>query len=395
MSTTTLILGGGVGGIVTAVALRSQLPSPHRIVLVTRHSEYFLGTSKTWVMLGERTRAQVSRPLRGLASRGIEIVQSEISGLDVPTRTVTTSQGTIAGDHLVIALGADVDPSSIEGLGEAGHTFYTMDGAVRLHDTLTKFEGGRLALVVAGAPFKCPPAPYEAAFLLHEWLNEVSLRDKTQFDLYTVEGRPMATAGPEMGTLVMAELENRKIGYHRQKRPVRADAAKHLVEFQDGSSASYDLLITVPPHQAPRVIKESGLTNASGWIPVDPQTMHVSTLDPSANVYAIGDVTATTLPGRFQADAPLALPKAGIFAEKQAIVVAAEIAARALGRSADERFDGIGFCYIELTSELAMRGDGWFFALPHPTMKPTPPSADLAREKRAWVDRWMDTYLPQ
>jgi len=394
VSTTTLILGGGVGGIVTAVTLRKKLPSAHRIVLVTRSLDFSLGTTNTWVMLGERTRSQVTRSLEGLSRQGIDLVVSEITAIDPRTRSVTTAQGTLAGDHLVLALGAELDPSGVEGLGDAGLTFYTQEGAARLHDALTRFEGGRLVLLVAGAPFKCPPAPYEAAFLLNDWLHEESLREKTILDLYTVEGRPMATAGPEMGTLVMGELEQRGVGYHPQKKASRVDPAKKIIHFADGSNAAFDLLVTVPPHVAPRVVRDAGLTNASGWIPVEPLTLNVLSAGASPNVYAIGDVTVTALPGRFKPDMPLSLPKAAIFAEKQAQVVASAIAAAALGTGSKENFDGIGFCYIELGKEHAMRGDGWFFEEAHPRMSPTPPSAELAREKRAWAANWVASYLP-
>lgn len=392
--TTTLILGGGVGGLATANTLRKLAPKEHQIVVVDSSPAFTMGTTKTWVMLGERTPEEVSHELAdALRKRGIQYVQAEIRQIDAAKREAETSQGVWRGDYLVIALGADMDMGLVPGLKEAAHTFYTLDGAVRLRDALKDFRGGRIVLLIPRAPFKCPPAPYEAAFLLDHQLKMRGLRNKAHLSLYTLEAMPMTTAGPEMGRLIRDALLERNIAFHPQKRATAVDAGRHLIQFEDGTEVSYDLLIAVPPHHAPKAVRESGLTNASGWIPVDARTLEVLAFAEDHRVYAIGDVTVVPLPGRFKPDAPLVLPKAGTFADGQGRVVAAHIAARIHGEEPTAAFDGKGFCYIEMGDRHALRGEGSFFARPHPQMSRRVPDAMQYQEKLDWVRDWVKENL--
>jgi sulfide:quinone oxidoreductase len=198
----------------------------------------------------------------------------------------------------------------------------------------------------------------------------------------------MATAGPEIGKTVVALLGDRGISYHPRKRTVSVEKGK--VNFEDGTSAPFDLLVAVPPHEAPKCVRESGLAGPGGWIPVDPKSLRVAGHE---RVFAIGDVTTLTLPGRFAPEAPLVLPKAGVMAESEAIVVADNIVASIEGRDGSAAFDGVGYCYIETGGGEAVRGDGQFFAEPHPNMTSRPPDRAQAEEKRQWVKGWMAKYL--
>lgn len=384
--TTTLILGGGFGGIVTANTLRTLLPAEHKIILLDKKATFYIGATKTWIMLGERTPEQVMRNLSALASRGIDFVQAEVQKIDSVKREVVTSNATWRGDFLVLALGADMNLKKIPGLEAAAQTFYTLEGALRLREELPKFSSGELVMLIPATPFKCPPGPYEAAMLLHEYFTKRGRRDKIKLSLHTVEPRPMATAGPQMGQFITTELQKRDIAFYSQKRCTNVDSANRVIHFEDGSTASFDLLIAIPPHEAPQAVREAGLTDASGWIPVDPKTLKTS----ANRVYAIGDLSKVPLPGRFKPEMPLVLPKAGVFAEAHGRVVAHQIAAAVLGQPAAETFDGLGYCYIETGDQQAVRGDGEFFALPHPQMTAKP--SDLA-QKQAWAEEWVKKYL--
>jgi sulfide:quinone oxidoreductase len=189
---------------------------------------------------------------------------------------------------------------------------------------------------------------------------------------------------------VREEVARRGIAFHPQKTTARVDGAGRRVVFEDGSDARYDLLIAVPPHEAPRVVRDAGLTNPSGWIPIDPQTLQV-TAPPAAavagDVFAVGDVATVPLPGRYRPDVPLALPKAGVFAEAQGRVVAHRIAAKILSRTPTETFDGKGYCYLEGGGGSAMKADGSFFELPHPVMHVRPADDAQYRDKLDWVAR--------
>jgi sulfide:quinone oxidoreductase len=308
-----------------------------------------------------------------------------VEGLELARRRVVAAEQTFPFDQLVIALGADLNPAAVPGLPAAAHTFYTVEGAERLRPALEEFAGGDVVILIPRAPFKCPPAPYEAAMLLHAAFAARGVAGKVRIALYTVEPMPMPTAGPEMGEYIQSELAARGIDYRPQKRAVQVDGAARRIAFDDGSAAAYDLLIAIPPHEAPKVVRDAQLTNAAGWIPVDPQTLRVTAPPAGGEVYAVGDVTAVPLPGRYKPDVALSLPKAGVFAAAQGRVVAHQIAARLLGTVPREAFDGVGYCYLETGAGRAVKADGSFFALPHPVMRKQPPDEAQFRDKLDWV----------
>ena len=391
-ATTTLILGAGFGGISAANALRRRLPAGHRIVLIDKAPTFHFGATKPWVMLGQKTIAEVSYSREALRSRGIDLMETKIQRIDMVKGEITTSQGVLRGDYAIIALGADYDMTLVPGLDHAAHEFYTLEGAARLHDRLRDFNHGDLVVLIPRAPFKCPPAPYEGAMLMHHALQARGVRDGVRIAIHTVEGAPMATAGPEMGKFIRDQLASRNISYHPAKKTVNIDAERHEIRFEDGSEANYELLVTVPPHVAPAVVREAGLVNQSGWIPAHPQTLKVSGDSGFHSVFAIGDVAVVPLPGRYQPDMPLVLPKAGTVADAQGQVVASQIASQVVGGSA-EVFGGVGTCYIETGGRHAVKGEGHFFALPHPVMRASPPDSAQYQGKLAWMADWVRACL--
>jgi sulfide:quinone oxidoreductase len=382
----TLILGGGFGGLSCARALAAHAPRTHKILLVDRSRDFLVGAAKTWVMLGERAEEAVC-PRSRLLPAGVTRVDDEVRGLDAARREARTTSGTLSADHLVIALGADLDLGAVPGLAEAAHTFYTLDGAVRLRAALGRFTGGRIMVLIPRIPFKCPPAPYEAALMLHADLERRGIR--AGLDVFTVEKAPMATAGPEMGKAIVAELTSRGIGFHPGMKAVAVEGARGVVRFEDETHAEYELLIAVPPHRAPRLVVEAGLAEPGGWIPVDPATLVVKRPGVASHVYAVGDITSVPLPGRWNPDVPLVLPKAGAFAAAQGETVGARIAAALNGEPGSATFGGQGQCYIEVGGGRAMRGDGAFFSMPHPVMSARPADEAQLRDKHEWVKRWL------
>lgn len=386
-ATTTVILGGGFGGISAANALRRLLPAGHEIVVVDESPRFHVGAGKTWIMLGERTYDEISQSREALLAPGIRFVEENVRGIGLSDRTVSLPSGSLSWDFLVIALGADLNPAQVPGLEEAAHTFYTVEGAQRLKVALERFSGGDVAILIPKVPFKCPPAPYEAALLLHHAFERRGLAGKARLAIHTAEGAPMATAGPEMGQYIKGELAQRGIAFFPQRSTSRVDGTARRVVFEDGSEAPYDLLIAIPPHEAPKVVRDAQLTNQSGWIPVDPRTLQVKQPPDASDVYAAGDVTAVPLPGRYKPDIGLSLPKAGVFAEAHGRVAAHQIAARILGRTPDEAFDGKGYCYLETGAQRAVKADGSFFELPHPVMQKRTPDEAQFRDKLDWVER--------
>lgn len=386
--TTTLILGGGFGGLACARALRAGVAPEHRIQLVDRADGFLVGASKTWVMLGERRGPEVVRERARLLPAGVEWIPAEIESLDPVHRRVHTGAGELRADHLVVALGADLDPAAIPGLAEGAHSFYTLAAAERLSEALREFAGGRIVLLVPRLPFKCPPAPYEAAMLLHAWLEARGLRGRTEIEIHTIEPLPMTTAGEAMGRMIVAELEARRIGFHPRRSVVAVEPARRAVRCEDGE-VPYDLLIAVPPHRAPQVVVAAGMAEVGGWVAVDPLTLEARRPAGLERVYAIGDVTALPLPGRHVATVPLVLPKAGVFAAAEGEIVAARIAAAIGGTPPPAGFEGRGFCYLEVGGGRAIRAEGEFFATPHPLMATRPASEEQYRDKLDWVEGWL------
>ena len=383
MASTTLVLGGGVGGLVVARRLRRALPHSHRIVLVERRASFLFEPSLLWLMTGDRTVEGISRPLGRLVPKGVELVRGEIERIEPEQRRVVVDGRALEGEHLVIALGAELAPDQLPGLAEAGHDFYTAAGAEGLRDALAAFAGGRLVVLTAAPAYKCPGAPYEAAMLLEWYCRRRGIRDRTENVLYAAEPGPMGTAGPEVSRGVREMVEAKGIAYHPEHQVVSVGPAARRLRFANGVEARYDLLAFVPPHRAPRVVRESGLAAESGWMAADRRTFE--TVHP--RVYALGDVVSV----------PLAmgkpLPKAGVFAERQARVVAHNIARENTGRGSPASFDGVGECFLETGEGRAGFGKGDFYAEPAPRVGLHPPARRWHAAKvlleRMWLRRWI------
>jgi len=360
-----VILGGGVGGLVAANELRRLVHPEHRIVLIEKNRQHAFAPSFLWLMTGDRRPEQISREVRQLVHKGVELLHGEARGIDLAAHRVETSAGSVTYDFLVVALGAELAPGSVPGLAESAQTFYTLDGAAKLRTALQDFASGKVAIVVASLPFKCPAAPYEGAILIADLFQRRGLRDKVDIHLFTPEPLPMPVAGPELGNAVKKMVEGRGIAFHPLQKLTEVNPATHTISFEGKESFAYDMLIAVPPHRSPQVVREAGLANQAGWVPVDSATL--ATKDES--VYAIGDITAIPLPGRWKPDVPLMLPKAGVFAHAQALVVARRIADRIAGQTARHKFSGEGYCMLEAGEHLAGFAFGQFLAEPSPQIK--------------------------
>lgn len=365
MQSTTVVLGGGIGGMAAANELRRQLKPPHRVVLVDKDTRHAFAPSFLWVMTGGRRPEQICRPLAGLLRRGVEFVPAEVLGIDPIHRKVRTTASELSYDHLIVALGADLVPEAIPGLAAGSRTFFTLDGAARLRDDLGAFSGGRIAVVVSAMPYKCPGAPHEGAMLIADYFRRRGLSGKVEIHLFTPEAQPMPVAGPELGGAVRGMLQSKGIAFHPLHKLNAVDPHARELHFGNGARASYDLLVAIPPHRAPRAVIDAGLTNPAGWIPADPQTLRTK----ESGIHAIGDITAIPIPGRWKPDVPLMLPKAGVFAHAQAKVVAERIAAEVTGSPCQAAFRGDGYCMLEAGEDLAGFAFGNFFAEPAPNVQ--------------------------
>ncbi|MBI2702805.1 MAG: NAD(P)/FAD-dependent oxidoreductase [Mycobacterium sp.] len=388
MSKTVVVLGAGVGGLATAAELRKVLPAQDRILLIDRTFSGNLGLSLLWVMRGWRTPEQVRVKPSAAALPGVQMVTAEVDWIDEAEQTVRCRDGDpIRYDALVIALGAALDVAAVAGLAEAleagvASQFYTLEGAADLHRRIGALKSGRLMVLVLGVPFKCPAAPFEAAFLIADQLGARHSGGAVRVDTFTPDTLPMPVAGPEVGKSLVSMMEAKGIGFQGGKSATHIDANTRTVEFADGTTEAFDRLVVIPPHRSEAATLISTGIAPNGWIPVDPHTLAAS----APGVWAIGDVTALMLPNGKP------LPKAAIFAQAEAEVAAHQVA-RHLGYDApDTRFTGEGVCYVEIGGGLAAKGEGDFFATPVPRVALRDPSpgyhAEKAQEERDWLARW-------
>ncbi len=364
-------MGGGFGGLTAATSLRSKLGPENEIVIVDRKDSFFMGLAKLWVLTGQRAPEEGKRARSLLEKKGVKFVRAEVNKISLEQRSVSTSTGTLSYDYLVIALGADLAPDLVPGFWEAALNLYDLDQVLRINLELSGLTRGRLVVLISSTPFKCPPAPYEATLLMDEILRKRGVRDDVQLDVYTAEPMPIPIAGPANSAKLQGWLKDRGVSLHTNHKPVRIDAEHREVIFENGAKAGFDLLVAVPPHRCPRVVRDAGLADASGWVPVNPRTLKTD----RDGVYAVGDITAVKLPNG------LMLPKAGIFAEAEANVVAEEIAAEVEGGLALAGFDGKGSCYMETGGGQATIVQVDFFASPSPKVDLGEPSAQWLKEK--------------
>lgn len=363
METRVLVLGAGFGGLELATMLSEQLGEGAEVTLIDKNDAFVFGYSKLDVMFGRTTPGAVRLPYREIAKPGVRFRQETITAIDPETRRVSTDAGTHEAEILVVALGADYDFDATPGLAEAGNEFYSVAGAERLAELLPTFSRGRLIIGVCGAPFKCPPAPSEAALLLHDSLSARGVRGDCEISFVIPLGSPVPPS-PDTSRALVAAFAERNIDFVPGVRVSSLDAARCVAVLADGRELPYDLFLGVPKHRAPDVVLASGMTE-DGYIPVNPRTLETRFPD----VFALGDV------------ATVGVPKAGVFAEGAARIVASSVIARVRAGDEPQTYEGRGSCYIEFGHGRVGRVDVDFLSGPKPTGTYNEPSTALVAEK--------------
>ncbi len=375
-----LVLGAGFGGLELSAALSSALGQDADIILIDKGEGFVFGFSKLDVMFGKRRPSDVFHPYHDIDKPGLRFVRATISSIDPLARRIGTDAGSFQGDIIVVALGADLDPRATPGLVEAGHEFYTAQGALAVRGVLARFGGGRVIVGVTSTPFKCPSAPSETALLMHDYLTERGLRSACDISLVMPLGTPIPPSPPASAAL-LAAFSERGIGWYPERLVDRLDPDRKVAVFSDGTEMPYDLFLGVPRHKVPSVVEESGMT-IDGWIPVNPLTLETEFPD----VYAVGDVTS------------VGTPRAGVFSEGQASVVASQIISRLRGTPGAVTYDGQGTCYLEFGHNLVGRvtvtclsGQAAFGDLEGPTELIAADKADFGTNRiQRWFDRLWD-----
>jgi len=165
----------------------------------------------------------------------------QVTSIDPETRHVVTDASTYEPDILVVALGADYDPAATPGFLADGYEYYSVSGAERLGEALPSFSGGKVLIAILGAPFKCPPAPYEGALRLNDYLAGRGVRDVTQIDVISPMESPIPVS-PETSEAIVRALGERAIGYTPSRRVHELDPTAHVAQLRTGD-IPYDLFI--------------------------------------------------------------------------------------------------------------------------------------------------------
>jgi sulfide:quinone oxidoreductase len=361
MSSRVVVLGAGFGGLELATTLSERLGDAVAVTLIDKGDAFVFGYSKLDVMFGRTTLDAVRLPYSAFSKSGVRLVRETVTAIDPEARAVTTNAGVHEADFLVVALGADYDFDATPGLAEVNE-FYSVAGAEELAGILPGFAGGKVLVGVCGAPFKCPPAPSEAALLMHDYLTQRAIREDCEITLAMPFGTPIPPS-PDTSAALLEAFAERGIEFVASNRVASIDPVRSVAVLEQGDELPFDLFLGVPKHRAPDVVLESGMA-VDGYIPVESRTLETK----FPGVYAVGDV------------ATVGVPKAGVFAERTARVVAKELIAEIMRREHPEGYDGRGSCYIEFGGGRVGRVDVDFFG-PNPRGTLQEPSIELVAEK--------------
>ncbi len=374
-----LILGGGFGGIATARRLKERLDPNDEVILVDRRDHFMVGFRKTWALVGESTLEEGQRPLDSLKGLGIRVMRDPVTRIDAEARAATIGgDQIISADALVVALGAELAPEAVQGFQQYAYNVYDPQDIPRAAQALKDFQGGKLVLGIFGAPYKCPPAPYEMALLINDSLKARGV--KANVEVFSPQPMSLPILGAVGCDLIESRLADKGITFLPNHKATAVEAGE--VVFAN-ERRPFDLLFGVPPHRPPAVVRESGLVGNSGWVSVNSRT-----LEPQfPGVYAIGDVVQIGLANGKP------LPKAGVFAEAMGETVAERIAATFSGQEPEATFKGDGGCYLEVGTGQAMMVKGQFLAEPEPEVILTEASAKYFEEKQAFETKRLQTWF--
>jgi sulfide:quinone oxidoreductase len=361
-----VILGAGFAGLELATRLSESLADEVRVTLIDQNESFHFGFSKLDVLFGRKASEEVLLDYAEMSKAGVEFRRERVTSIEPETRCVTTDRQSYDADILVVAVGANYDFGATPGLEEGGYEYYSLRGAERMRDALPEFESGTMLIGILGQPFKCPPAPFEGALLLHDYLVQRGIRKGAEIRVIGPMSAPVPITR-ELSQSILDALGRRGIEYMPNQHIIELDTTSKAVRLESGESVPYGFFVGIPVHCVPEVVAASGLA-PDGWIPVERTNLATQFPD----VYAVGDV----------AGAPTA--KAGVFAESAAVVVAEDIIARFHGTAPPRPWEGAGSCYIEFGGGAVGKVEANFLGGPKPTAQLIGPSAELAAEKEAF-----------
>ncbi len=359
-----VVLGGGVGGTIVANLLAKRLgPDEVDITLIDSSGKHVYQPGFIYVAFGKLNPRKLVKDERKLLRKRVKLVIGEAVKIDAENHKVHLSDGRMLDyDRLVVALGARLVPDEVQGYGEAAQHFYSIEAALRLREALERFRGGKIVVTVASVPYKCPPAPSEAACQLDYYYTRKGIRDKVEIHYLSPLSRvfPLEPVNPVVEKIFAKHKIQSTIFFNVES----IDSAKKVVNSIEGESIQYDMLIMIPPHRGAKVVEDSGLGDRGGWLPTDKYTLRTKA---HSSIFALGDCT----------DIPVS--KSGAAAHFEAKVVADSIVADLRGEQPTMKYDGRVTCYCDAGYH---KGFSMTFDYEHP---PVPPPLSL----RGWIGKQM------
>src|SRR5215208_4399112 len=342
-----VILGSGFGGLTAANLLRKNLSLQHQIVVIDKNKFFMMGLVNLWILSGIRRLEDSQIALNKLENKEITFLNDEVTTIDISKKFIKTrSNNKLEYDYLIIALGAELAAEEIDGfICNGGFNLYDAEQIPKLREKIVVLRNGRIAICITSIPYKCPPAPYEASLLINDILVKKGTRDSIDIDIYTPTPIALPVAGAKVSQDVIRLLNDNHINFHPLHK-IKIVLDREKIEFENGNMVNYDLLIAIPPHRVPDVIRSSGLIKqGQNWINVDKFSLKTD----YENVFAIGDVN------EIKVNENMVIPKAGIFAEAQAKVVSQQIIDDIENNTNKmlSKFDGKGFCFMEVGEKKA------------------------------------------
>ena len=378
----TLILGGGIGGIVAANVLKKAVGSSMQVTVVDRQENHYYNSSFPLLLIGERKPKQLTRELKQLERKKIEILHGEVKKLDLSRHRVIIDRGVIDYDYLIISLGVEYHPETVPGFSEFALNAYDFNGVIKINQKLNNFSSGQIVLFISSLPYKCPPAPYEIMFLLNQFFRQRGIRHKVKLTLVTPDFSPEPLAPPKAGQKLRKMLAQKGIELITEAKILQVE--ENVLILDHGVRIPADLMLGIAPHWTPEVLRNTDLVDKNGYVEVDRQTMETS----YPGVYTIGDAAAVRLPviGSYA-------PRAGVFAHAQAKVVARNIALLARGARPEYRYDGKGFCVMNTGFGRGCYSRVQYYKKPSPHITLQRPTRPAYLIKAAFEKYWLKCWL--
>lgn len=368
-----LIVGGGMGGTILANNLARRLTTElksgkARITMLSASDKHMYQPGLLYLAVGRMTPDELYRDQTSLLDPSIQFHVDPVEEFQLDNNSVKTKSGkTHQYDVMVIATGSRMNPQGIPGLAENAETFYTEETALKMFKRLQAFEGGKVVIAV-GIPHKCPMAPLEITFMLHDYFKDRGLADKVQLHYTYPIGRVHSLEN--VAKWAAPEMDKLGIKYDTFFNIKEVDGANKILRSEEGVDIKYDLLIAIPSHKGMEVVEKGGL-GQNGWIPTNRTKLN---MEGRSNVFVCGDTTN------------LPISKAGSTAHFEADVLGENIAAMVKIGTPVREYDGKVFCFVEAGKDCATYA---MFDYQNPPDPKTPTKAvhwfKMAYNKLYWI----------